>query len=232
MEMEISNRKNLILAADDFGASERANRNILFLISMGKIDRVAIMTNGQMTEKEIGELSQSGVKLDIHLDLTSKNNGEKTPIFHVRIGKFIWDYLFGKYASKKVELEWSEQIEKFKELFGKYPDGINSHEHIHFFPTFFKIILKLQEKYPIPYLRFATDSVLKAKSPVSLVLRTLRKISYKKFASSDFVSSNHLISLDWIENIEEFLDKPPMGSIEIVCHPHRAEEFVLTKDNF
>lgn len=233
MEMQISNRSNLILSADDFGSSERANRNILYLVSMGKIDRVAVMVHGTIYEQEIRELISSGVKLDIHLDLTSHiNSSEHIPALHLRVGKFLWNYLRGQYTASKVRANWEAQIEKFHQLFGKYPDGINSHEHVHFFPSFFKVVLKIQETYPIPYLRFATDSILPTKNSTCKVLALLHRFNRRKFATSSFASSNHLISLDWIENLDTFLDNPPSGSVEIVCHPHRAEEFVLVKNNF
>lgn len=231
--MQISNRNNLTIAADDFGMNERANRNILFLVSMGKIDRVAVMTEGAFTEKELDELARSGVKLDIHLDLTSHtNSAEEVPCLFFRISGFLKDYLIGKYRTSQVSPQWEAQIEKFRGLFGKYPDGINSHEHVHFFPPFFKIITHLQEKYPIPYLRFGNRTILPNKSRISKLLSILRKIDLPRFQQSAFASSDHLISLDWIDNLDSFFNTLPMGTTEIVCHPHRAEEFVLIKDNF
>ena len=38
--MEKTNKKNLILTADDFGKSGQANKNILRLTEAGKLDRV------------------------------------------------------------------------------------------------------------------------------------------------------------------------------------------------
>lgn len=233
MEMQISNRRNLVMAADDFGISERANRNILFLISMGKIDRVAVLADGTVSENEIRELIRSGVKLDVHLELSSSAGADhKIPALHLRLGNFLLNYLSGTYRQAKVREDWQSQIEKFHSLFGKYPDGINSHEHVHFFPPFFRIILSLQEKYPIPYLRFASDSVLAKKSSIGRILALLRKLNLKRFEGSAFTTSNHLVSLDWIADIDGFLDDLETGTTEVVCHPQRAEEFVLIKNKF
>lgn len=233
MEIPISNRKNIVVSADDFGLSARANRNILYLVSLGKIDRVAVMADGFITENEIRELVRSGVKLDIHLALRpSFADGKDGRSIAARIFNFLKDYLLGEYRTDEVSRGWKRQIEKFHALFGKYPDGINSHEHVHFFPPFFKLAIRLQEEYPIPYLRFGNESVRTQKNKTGFVLALLRKMDLGRFRASSFASSDHLASLDWITDLEAFLDNLGSGSTEIVCHPHRAEEFVLLKKNF
>ena len=45
----------------------------------------------------------------------------------------IYDAIRAGYG-KIVFIIREEFAEKFKEIFGKNPDGINSHEHVHFFP--------------------------------------------------------------------------------------------------
>lgn len=231
--MQISNRKNIIISADDFGMSERANRNILFLVSIGKIDRIAIMMSGSFSEKDLASITKSGVKLDIHLTLDSNTCADpKTPPLLSRSVKFLKNYMSGKYRRAVVAKKWEDQIKKFYEAIGKYPDGINSHEHVHFFPPFFKIVAELQNKFPIPYLRFGNKEILTQKNKVGKILKFLRNFNQTNFKKTAFTSSEKLVSLDWIQNLDGFLDNPPEGTIEIVCHPHRAEEFVLLKDNF
>ena len=65
-----------------------------------------------------------------------------------------------------------------------------------------------------------------------LVLRALRKLSLKKFADSCFVSTDSLAGLEWIPDIDSFLDNPPEGTTEIVTHPETAEEFEKIKKYF
>lgn len=229
-----SHRQRLIVAADDFGVSPRANRNMLYLISLGKINRVAIMTNGQISSDEIGELARSGVKLDIHLDILNEfdENRKNRQSAILRVLEFLGKILTGKVSAKKVQQDWQGQIEKFHDLFGRYPDGINSHEHIHFFPPFFKAALRLQEKYEIPYIRFGDSVSMRHHTIVAYILHVLRIID-RKFCSKDgCVSSNHLVSLDWIKDIDAFLNALPDGTTEIACHPELAEDFVKIKEYF
>ena len=140
---------NLIISADDFGVSEKANQAILELAREKKIDRVSVITGGKISKKEVKELLESGVKIDIHLCLLNETQGGVVK----RVAIFLLDFLTGWYSSGKVKIIWKKQIEEFKTIFGRYPDGINSHEHIHFFPPLFKTALKIKEEFKISYIR-------------------------------------------------------------------------------
>lgn len=229
-----SHRQRLIVSADDFGVSPRANRNILYLISLGKIDRVGVMIHGTFSDKEINELIRSGVKLDIHLDVLHKfnDNRSKRRSAVLRGLGFLGKILSGKLSAKKVENDWRGQLEKFKKIFGRNPDGLNSHEHVHFFPPFFKIALKLEDEYFIPYIRFGDSVSIRHHKIVAYILHLLKLINRKACLESGCVSSNSLVSLDWIRDVDKFLNNLPEGTIEIACHPELAEDFVKIKKYF
>ncbi|KKQ51258.1 MAG: hypothetical protein US70_C0020G0008 [Parcubacteria group bacterium GW2011_GWD2_38_11] len=229
-----SHRQKLIVTADDFGLSPRTNRNTRYLISLGKINRVGIMVNGEISTKEISELIHSGIKLDIHLDILHEFNNarKKRHSAILRVIEFLKNILTRKISTKQVQADWEKQIEKFHILFGKYPDGINSHEHIHFFPPFFKVALFLQEKYSIPYIRFGDSIQMRHHTIVAHILHLLRIINQKACGAGGCVSSNYLVSLDWIKDIDAFLNNLPDGKTEVVCHPEIAEEFVKIKEYF
>lgn len=229
-----THRHRLIITADDFGVSPRANRNILYLISLGKIDRVSVMVHGKISDKEIRTLVHSGVKIDIHLDILHKfhkNRKGRQGVIR-RISEFIKDIATGKISNKKVALEWEDQIKKFQDLFGKNPDGINSHEHVHLFPPFFKIVILLQQKHSIPYIRFGDSIFLRHHNIVSHILHYLRKINLMLFRGYEHISSGSLISLDWISDVDGFLENLPQGKIEIACHPELAEDFEKIRKYF
>jgi len=234
MEFYQSHRQRIIVSADDFGVSPRANRNIRYLLSLGKLDRVGVMAHGQFEDNEIAELIQSGVKLDIHLDILYEFHASRTRRRSAlwRGLEFIGKIFSGKLSSKKVEKDWRSQIEKFKAIFGKNPDGINSHEHVHFFPPFFRIALKLEDAYSIPYIRFGDSISVPHSKMVAHILHWLRIINRQACLRAGCVSSGSLVSLDWIKNVDKFLENLPEGSIEIACHPEVAEDFVKIKKYF
>jgi predicted glycoside hydrolase/deacetylase ChbG (UPF0249 family) len=226
------NGKNIIFSADDFGISRTANANILKLAESGKLDRVEIMVSKNISPEHVSRLLNSGIKLDIHLHLAKEkldywqNNPriiEKGAI--KRIVFFLFNFLFGDTRPKIVEMEWEKQIVDFQNLFGKFPDGASSHEHIHFFPPYLKKLIKLSKKYNLPYIRFGKNP-FKSESNVSAILNFLRKMNFSTFSKAKLLTSDYMISFDWNYNIDECVKKTaPNSKLEIIFHPELKDEF-------
>ncbi len=234
--MFLKGRENLIIVADDFGVSKKANQAILKLADQKKINRVAVMVGGKISVEEVKKLLASGVKLDIHLHLLNKyffQKRKKEPQSGAikRGSLFLKDFLSGKYSSQKVNSIWEKQIEDFFHLFKQYPAGINSHEHMHFFPPFFKVALVLKNKYKIDYIRIGKKG-LKFKL-IAIILNILRRINLGFNSVANLNTSQYLVSFDWL-NLAKTLSEqlPKKGKIEIVFHPEREEEFKFLQKNF
>jgi len=233
--MEKINRKNLIISADDFGKSEPANRNILRLAEVGKLDRVSVMAGGNFSGEELKNLLDTGVKLDVHLSLDNflENRNEAKEGFAKRVLVFLGNYLFGVLGGKKkVEQEWESQIEGYIKLFGKKPDGLNSHRYDHFFPVYFPTALKLAKRYNIERIRFGKILPAGKNGLTSGVLKYFWKRNRKKFADSKLKAFDYCANLDWVENPEIFFWDFPEGEIELVVHPERREEMEIIDKYF
>ncbi|MCK9379295.1 MAG: ChbG/HpnK family deacetylase [Candidatus Moranbacteria bacterium] len=224
-------KKNITISADDFGESFEKNSKIIELIKKGKINRVAVMAERNLSEQEISILKQSGIKIDLHLE-TFKYLKVESPDGAFRRGKnFILDYYFRrKFTASEVEKMWNEQIQHFEKLFGQKPDGLNSHEHIHLFPYFFQIACLLAEKHKITYIRLG-------KNGCPFVNKIVRHVLYLFYFRNKNIlhnfknihSSKYLLSLDWIlnkNNPEKFI-KP---GTEIVCHPKKEKEYAFLEN--
>ncbi|MFA6193676.1 MAG: ChbG/HpnK family deacetylase [Parcubacteria group bacterium] len=226
-------RKNLILTADDFGKNELANRSILKLSKSGKLDRVSVMSDGYFAPGEIEELKNTGVKLDIHLELGwQKKRRGKIKDNTVRQGIVFLVNHFRAGQGKKIQKNWKNQIEKFCEIVGRNPDGINSHEYVHLFPSYFKIAISLAKQFEIPFIRFGKNGFRGKINLAHLVLNNLRRWDKKYFLASALDSSGYFLSLDWIEDFEKFFKYVPDGKTEIACHPEREEEFEMIEKYF
>lgn len=227
--MDESIRRKLIITADDFGIGEKANVSILKLAKAGKLDRVAVIPHGIFTDREAKELISSGVNIDAHLNITENILGKRKIKESVIKGilVFLMSLITGKISKKKTHDLWEQDIKVFKERFKKNPDGINSHQHVHFSLKYLRIALDLMEKNDIEFIRFGKKSLLGGKNKVKRILSILRKKNKKVFFESGQSSSDYFVSLDWIENPDYFFQKNPKGTIEIVCHPEREEEFEI-----
>lgn len=220
-------KNNLIITADDFGASEKADQRILELAKTGKIDRTAIFVDGFFSQSDIPELLNTGIKLDVHLDLFGGIEEQGKSVI-IRLAKFFFGWVSSNGRSKNVAIDWERQIEKFKTLLGKYPDGLNSHQHIHFFPPYFKITLKLAKKYNISYFRYGNFLIAEKFSPIFWMLRFLRIFINKSFISSGLKTSQYLVSFEWIKNPGNFLKNKE--NVELVCHPEKDGGFEEIKN--
>lgn len=216
---------NIIISVDDFGISQKANANILKLVENGKIDRLAVMVHGIITQEDVARLLMSGVRLDLHADIQSAINPKrklKDGTFK-RVLLFIWNYMVGQNRPQHIERRFEEQIETFRTIFSKYPDGLNTHEHVHFFPPYFKVLVRLAQKYNIAHIRFGKESPHGGTS-VSLIVHVLRKLNMHSFVQSGRTSSDIMVSFDWIKDIQDLEKHEPNKTIEIIFHPERDEE--------
>lgn len=228
-------RSRLIVSADDFGISLQANQNILRLVTLGKIDRVAIMVNGNFNLDEIGQLIKAGVKLDIHLEMNRSSMEDKAKHADAafpRLLHFLFLYITRGVKTLEIEYLWENQINKFLQLFERVPDGINSHEHIHYFPPFFRIAFAIKEKYDIPYIRFAMKRIVPYSSFRALIIDRLRKINLRSISSIPFLSSDYMTSLNWMPDMDDLMNRFQPDSIEVVCHPEMKDEFNYITNRF
>lgn len=222
-------RKNIIVSADDFGIRNVATP-ILALAREGKIDRVSVLINYVTSKEQATALAATGVKIDLHMELIQlvKSGESAEGSAFVRGVNFAVRYLFGRVKASDAERIWIDQIEKFKEIFGRYPDGLNSHEHLHYFPAFFRIALELGDRYDIPFVRFARMGIIERKtSIVSYILSFLwsKDKAYYGDRPLSKDTADFFISYDWIDDFDHFLSHPPDGITEIVFHPERRDEY-------
>jgi len=238
----MSHSPKIIFNADDFGRSAIANKNILDLAKRDKIQRVSVMVNKSFSKTEVNELLESKVKLDLHLTiprLAANHKSQATDTIY-RSVRFIFLYLTGRIKPNKIEIVWQGQIKNFRKIFGRIPDGLNSHEHVHFFPPYFKIALKLCKKYTIPYIRFGSKGIVSFDSNIGQILKLLNRTNKKLFAAYGSrptgmpTTCDYLLSFDWAKNynlnslIE--LEKYDKNVTEVVCHPEKKEEYEKVKN--
>lgn len=228
-------RKRFVIVADDYGIRQTAEP-ILRLVREGKIDRVAVLIH-YVSAEQAAALLATGVKIDLHLELMDMiRSGKKVRESALwRIMKFSLRLLVGRVTVRKAEEEWRSQIERFRERFGRLPDGINSHEHVHFFPPFTKLFFRLAGEYGIGHVRFSTDGLMLDRhvALVGKVLSFLRDRSLSRFDPSKTATSRYLVNLDWLPDFPAFVaDLGSEENIELVVHPEREEEYRTLLDYF
>ncbi|MFZ1720314.1 MAG: ChbG/HpnK family deacetylase [Candidatus Moraniibacteriota bacterium] len=222
-------RKKLIIVADDYGIRE-TSKPILELAQKGVLDRVAVFSE-RVTDEDMQSLFETGVAIDIHLELIHllKTGYEDEGSAFIRGINFIFRRLVGIVHPKKVEAEWRRQIILFRDRFGRLPDGLNSHEHVHYFPEFFSVTVALAEEFGIPRVRLGQKGIIKGKKGrlTAGILSFCSRFDTKYFRTKNIASSQWVTSFDWFADQGAFLqamETSLYSEVEVVFHPERAEE--------
>ncbi len=211
------------ITLDDFGISALVNERILQVVQHPRVARVAVMAQGTFPPNFVELLEKSGKKIDIHLELPVLRSEIERALhgkFLERVIRFVGALWEGELHIDQVEKSWRTQIETFRELFGHAPDGINSHEHTHFFPPFYALSLRLAREYKIPFVRVGRQGT-SGFHPVIWVLNILRSID-RLFFGKPRATSRVLLHFDWGIHPKYHTD----ATAEILYHIERDEEWV------
>jgi len=160
-------KRKLIINADDYGICREVNRAVEHLIRLQKLRDVSVLANGECYSDTVDFLAgRPSVSVGVHLNVVEGRplsatkeigmlldaNGQFAALVRI-LGRWL---RAPKEVSKAVEIEWRQQIERLLR------DGIemthaDSHQHIHAFPPFWRILVKLCREYGIAGLRFPCE---------------------------------------------------------------------------
>lgn len=220
-------RERFIITADDYGIRQTAEP-ILRLVHEGKVDRVAVLIH-YVSHDQAQALLASGAQIDLHLELIGVlKSGDKVRESAISRGiNFFMRYYTGLLTTSRVEAEWRDQINRFQELFGRLPDGLNSHEHLHFFPAFSRVFVGLAKEYSISYVRFSRKGMLLSQefTFIGRLLALLWPRTQALYQNQAFATSDYLVSLDWLSDFQSFTRQLPAGKVELVVHLEREEDY-------
>jgi predicted glycoside hydrolase/deacetylase ChbG (UPF0249 family) len=206
-----------IFSLDDIGANSRSDELAISLIEERLVDRISLMTGNALGVALQAAIKKSGVKTDIHLHLLGQEYEKALDTFWLRF-LFMCKIYLSRKMRRTIYEAWNAQIDVFKRTMGSTPDGINSHEHIHFLPPLFKLVVMLAEKHGIPYIRQGTE-VASTNDYRALFLRFFQKKNRPAFLKSSLHTSTSLYSFDW----EDQMISVPGGS-EIIFHPQYTSD--------
>lgn len=136
--------KRAIITADDFGIHHNANMAIQELFKKGVISQTVLMANmGMGTEEAIRIAKELQIPVGLHFNLTLGDDkiAER--------GQFETMLLLGKIDKKIVRQKLEEQYQFLVDQ-GITPTHIDSHQHIHNWPTIFKIVAKFAKEKNVP----------------------------------------------------------------------------------
>lgn len=243
--MDSEPHKYLIINADDFGLLPEINQGIIECFRAGSITSATLMVNTEGTANAV-TLARECPELGIgfHFNLTQGRpvaDLERIPTLVDKDGCFHSRHEFekkavaGKIDQLHIEKEFVEQIKKI-EKFDLNFTHIDSHHHIHLFPSVFKVLSNyaVQNRIPlrIPWVAFnfvkpslnikALKSIVRKILLVALIFKNSTNrfsglVTPQKFLSIyDYIPLPAKIQAD---HYLKFLGSASAGITEVMVHP-------------
>lgn len=208
--------------ADDLGATQNVNDNILSLWHEDVLKGASIIANGDAMEHLASELKSNNLplRLSIHLNLSEGLAlGD-----HLKLNKLVDEEGYFRYGFigiynlwlrsnrterglllEQIELEWREQIRRVVNmLYPRKVSALDGHIHIHMLPFLFPIAVKLATEFDLPEIRIS---------------RELYHISLKDSISLRFAVNNfkHAILNEFSRQNRKLADKAGLSYPEAVA---------------
>jgi len=228
--------KRVIVNADDFGLTESVNNGVIACHQAGVVKSASVLANGDGLRDALEKSSDHpGLGIGLHLTLVFGKPvaapGKVSSLIFKKgslaagYPKIAQRYFLGGIKSSEVEYEWEAQYEK---LAGIKIDHLDSHQHLHLLPGLFKLVVKLAQKWGIPYVRVPAENLkigLAGATTLSGRVLNLYALGKKRLladnqlkTTGNFFGSSFsgAMTADVWPKLWPLI---PAGITEIMCHP-------------
>jgi predicted glycoside hydrolase/deacetylase ChbG (UPF0249 family) len=128
-----SRSRRVFVCADDFGIAPRTTLAILRLAEARAISAVSVLVDGESAAEQARAVRAMPpeVAVGLHFNLTDRLQGHVTGALGLRL---LRTCLIARLDRPRLRAEIERQYERFQQLFGRPPDFIDGHEHVHQLP--------------------------------------------------------------------------------------------------
>jgi chitin disaccharide deacetylase len=228
------NAIRLIVNADDFGLHTDINQGIVRAFEGGIVRSTSIVACGAAFNEAIQfAKGHSELGVGVHLTLVEERPvlpRHRVPSLLGEEGRFYPGYRsvfrnFPGIRHDEIRAEWTAQIERVFDA-GIVPTHLDSHQHVHAFPSFSGIVLDLLRRFKIRYVRShlipLRDTLVSGVGGMSLAL--LGRIAQARYHWNTVQTYDQLlgisrsghIDLNWLR---KELSRLTPGTYELMCHP-------------
>lgn len=156
--------KRAIFCADDFGMSHAIDTGIIRLAEQGRLSATSCLSEGPTFSANAPALVQTGIQLGLHLNFTEALSRQavaspsaKTQEFYLPLSALIRNAYLRRLDRGVVTEQIRRQLDRFEAVFGRRPDFVDGHQHVHQLPVIRDLLLDiLKQRYHqvgLPWLR-------------------------------------------------------------------------------
>jgi predicted glycoside hydrolase/deacetylase ChbG (UPF0249 family) len=235
--------RRIWLCADDYGISPSVNAAIRDLIARRRINATsAMVASRSFSQSEASALDAAAAghaAIGLHVTLTAPFAPLSAGFAPVRDGAFLPLAAMAGRAlahwlrAEDLEREISRQFTAFFAAFGRAPDFVDGHQHIHVFPQIRDILLRvIKDAAPRAWLRQCGRAAAARKGladPKGYVLDAL-SARLRHLAARAGVRTNPAFAgtysfaprAEFAKLFPDFLDGLPDGGV-VMCHPGKVD---------
>ena len=232
--------RRIWLCADDYGMAPGVNAAIRELIARGRLNATSVMTAAPHLDAEAAyalELVNSGEKraaLGLHVTLTGPFAPTSEGFAPLRDGRFppleemLRLAMLRRLQPEQLTIEIATQLRAFIEMFGRPPDFVDGHQHVHLLPQVRDVFLAVvAETAPAAWVRQCGRAPFawRLADHKGLVLDVL-SLGFRRAAERRGLTTNPAFAgaysfnsqADFTQIFPRFLNGLPDGGL-IMCHP-------------
>lgn len=238
--MSASARRHIVLCADDYGISPAVSGAIRDLIARQRINATSAMviapSFSPAEAAALREAAGSHAAIGLHLTLTGPFAPLTRGFAPLRDGAFLplaamaARALLRSLRPALLDTEISAQFAAFQAAFGRAPDYVDGHQHIHVFPQVSEALWRVtKHAAPQAWLRQCGRAVRKNADPKGIILDALSR-RFRRLAAAHGLRTNPAFAgtyafrtgADFAKLFPNFLDGLPDGSV-VMCHPGKVD---------
>ncbi|QCE34415.1 ChbG/HpnK family deacetylase [Acetobacteraceae bacterium] len=240
----LSQTRQVLFSADDFGMSVEINEAIEKAHLNGILSTTSLMVAGPAAEDAIARAKKlPNLKIGLHLVVIEGESLLHLPAITDEKGWFGgngvqlgFNYFFNGKARKALHCEIAAQFKKFHET-GLHLDHANAHKHMHLHPLVGQYLLKEGPKYGLKAVRIPNEplKILGEKPRISAtILQNWTKILRCQIQKAGMTTTDYCFGIEWSgkftkERLRFLLPRLPKGSSEIYFHPATSQNERLQK---
>ena len=237
--------RRIWLCADDYGISHAVNSAIRDLVLQGRINATSVMVvaptfkRSEALSLSILNAGTQRVAIGLHLTLTGPFEPLSSGYAPLHNGTFLpltstlRAAILRMLRPEKIAVEVSAQIKAFEAAFGRLPDFIDGHQHVHLFPQVRDAVLNVVKDHaPDAWIRQCgrLPAAARPGDRKAWLLDHLSR-SFRKRAKKLGLKVNPAFAgtydfnakADFAVLFPAFLDGLPEGSV-VMCHPGHVDE--------
>jgi chitin disaccharide deacetylase len=230
--------RRIWLCADDYGISDSVNAAIRELIMRGRINATSVMVaaphfdRGEAAALDMLNAKEKRAAIGLHVTLTAPFKPMSPEFAPLRHGAFppltnmMHTAITRRLNPERLAIEVATQVQGFIMAFGRLPDFIDGHQHVHLFPQVRDAVLKVAaELAPNAWVRQCgrARSAARLHRRKELLLDILsvrfrRKAKRLGVATNPAFAGAYDFKADFPAIFPRFLAGLPDGGL-IMCHP-------------